>query len=62
MATTFGTLSQTSGPIVLSDIQCVGDERRLLECPNTALDFSGCSHTNDAGVTCLPGNNRVVVL
>ena len=51
----YGISPQGTGPIVLTNILCGGMERRILECPNTALDVGSCSHSSDAGVTCLPG-------
>lgn len=39
------------GPILVSSLECVGNETNLLECafdPDTSL----CSHSQDAGVQC----------
>ena len=48
------TFGPGSGPVVLRYVACRGDEFKLLQCANTALD-SSCSHTADAGVRCAPG-------
>ena len=39
-----------TGPIELDDVECVGDESRLLDCP--ASSCSNCDHTEDASVIC----------
>ena len=41
-------------PIIYSNFQCSGSERRLTDCGKTA-DTASCSHTNDAGVRCING-------
>ncbi len=38
-------------PVVLSGVQCVGDETSLSMCPS-ASTISQCSHTNDVGIRC----------
>ena len=38
-----------SGPILLDNLGCSGDEDTLLDCPRTDHD---CSHFEDAGVIC----------
>ena len=40
------------GQIWLDDIQCVGNETRLIDCPARPLGVHGCSHFQDAGVSC----------
>ena len=43
------------GRIWIDTIQCSGSEKMLTDC---TADFSGvnpCTHTQDAGVRCLPG-------
>ena len=54
----YGSSTQGTGPIILYNMQCTGEERRLLECPGSALDVNSCSHAEDAGVTCLPGEKK----
>ncbi len=42
-----------SGEIYLDDVQCVGTETGLVDCPHTAEH--NCGHSEDAGVRCLEG-------
>lgn len=58
----YGTSAQGTGPIVLSSVECIGEEMRLLECPNTALDTGTCGHHEDSGVTCLPGMSDAICI
>ena len=44
-----------SGRIVLDDVDCDGDESRLLSCYHGRLGQSDCTHSEDVGVKC--GNN-----
>jgi deleted-in-malignant-brain-tumors protein 1 len=48
------SFGSAAGPVLLRYVACRGNEFKLLECGNTALD-SSCSHSADAGVRCLPG-------
>ena len=41
-----------TGPIVLDDVQCSGDEARLLSCPSRPIYIHNCLHSDDAGVSC----------
>ncbi|XP_070175763.1 scavenger receptor cysteine-rich domain-containing protein DMBT1-like [Littorina saxatilis] len=47
------TFNAGSGPIYLTDLQCLGRETDILRCPN-AYPFKqvSCSHRDDAGVAC----------
>lgn len=42
----------TSGPVHLDDVDCQGDEYRLLECPQVPVGGGDCTHVDDAGVRC----------
>ncbi|XP_019850365.1 PREDICTED: uncharacterized protein LOC109581055 isoform X2 [Amphimedon queenslandica] len=42
-----------TGPILLDDVQCSGNECSLLNCSHTAIIY-GCSHSEDVGVSCPP--------
>ena len=42
------------GQIWLDDVQCVGTENRLIDCPARPLGVHSCSHDEDAGVSCPP--------
>ena len=37
---------------LLSDVQCRGNERNLLECANNSLSIHECNNTREAGVNC----------
>ena len=40
------------GPIVLDDLECIGDERTLGECTHRGWGDNNCGHSEDAGVVC----------
>jgi len=42
------------GPIILDDVQCIGNETSLLDCPSRAVGTHNCAHSEDAGVRCNP--------
>ena len=44
------------GPILLDDLQCIGNENSLLSCPNRGVGIHNCTHARDAGVVCAFGN------
>ena len=39
-------------PIWLDDVECVGLEQRLIDCPHNGLENHNCDRFEDAGVTC----------
>ena len=41
-----------SGPVLLSDLGCYGNENDLFFCNNTGWDNNSCSHDNDIFVSC----------
>ena len=41
----------TGRQIWIAALRCVGTETRLIDCPRGSV--SGCSHVQDAGVTCM---------
>ena len=41
-----------NGPILLSHLYCTGSESSLLDCSRDMYGSLGCSHHEDAGVTC----------
>ena len=43
-----------AGQIWLDNVQCVGNETRLIDCPASPLGTHNCVHIEDAGVRCLP--------
>lgn len=41
------------GPIHLDDVECIGSERRLIDCPGNQIGDHNCDHSEDAGVVCI---------
>ena len=52
IARSFAFYGQGTGPIILDDVQCLGTETRLVDCPANALTIHNCVHSEDAGVQC----------
>ena len=40
------------GPIYLSNVHCMGDEDKLVNCASNSVDAHQCDHSLDAGVIC----------
>ena len=51
---TLETVVDGTGQIVLDDLDCTGNESRLIDCPHRGLGRHDCDHTDDAGVRCSP--------
>ena len=45
-----------AGQIWLNNVRCHGNETRLIDCPADSLGRHTCTHQEDAGVMCFPGN------
>ena len=41
-----------SGPILLSELSCIGNESNITECDHQGAGFHNCSHSEDVGVVC----------
>ena len=41
-----------SGPILFSELSCVGNESTITECDHRSTGGHNCSHSQDAGVVC----------
>ena len=41
-----------TGLVLLSNMECSGDERNLTDCPHGGIGNNFCSHQGDAGVAC----------
>ena len=49
----------SSVPVWLSGVGCVGTEKALTDCPNAGWGATSCSHYLDAGATCEPPRNPI---
>ena len=45
-----------AGHIWLDNVQCSGNETRLIDCLADSLGRHTCTHQEDAGVICITGN------
>ena len=45
-----------TGPILLDDVQCVGDEQNLGECVMSNFGEHNCDHKEDVGCKCDPNS------
>ena len=45
---------QSVSPILLTGLACTGNETSLVSCPrsSTTIGYTGCAHSQDAGVSC----------
>lgn len=44
-----------AGQILLDNVNCIGNETRLIDCAANVLGDNNCLHEDDAGVSC-PGH------
>jgi len=44
-----------TGPILLDELHCTGNESSLSQCPHAGINNHDCTHFEDAGVKCLSG-------
>ena len=49
---TFSDFGPGEGLILLSEVECTGDEENLAECPHRGIGNHVCTHGEDAGVVC----------
>ena len=41
-----------AGPIFLNNVGCIGNESKLIDCPNSTFSICSSGHQEDAGVRC----------
>ncbi|XP_046947158.1 neurotrypsin [Lynx rufus] len=51
-----------SGPIMLDEVRCTGNELSIEQCPKSSWGEHNCDHKEDAGVSCTPLTDGVVRL
>jgi len=48
-----------TGQIWLDDVQCTGNEERIINCPSNNIGSHNCAHFEDVGINCLAGMFRL---
>ena len=41
-----------TGPILLDEVDCMGNERNLYQCTHSGIGNHNCHHSEDVGVRC----------
>ena len=60
IARSFAYFGQGTGAIIYDNVQCVGTESRLQDCPSNGAGNHNCAHFEDAGVEC-QGKHQICV-
>ncbi len=50
---------QGTGTILLDNLQCVGTEANLIDCPHNGVGIENCGHSEDAGAVCTGINSSL---
>lgn len=50
-----------SGPVLLDEVQCTGNELSIEQCPKSSWREHNCGHKEDAGVSCTPLTGTPVI-
>lgn len=58
MAVSNGLFGEGSGPIVLDDVHCRGDENSVVDCSYSSVH--NCNHGEDAGAICILPNSKKI--
>uniref|UniRef100_A0A7M4EC06 Serine protease 12 n=1 Tax=Crocodylus porosus TaxID=8502 RepID=A0A7M4EC06_CROPO len=51
-----------SGPVLLDEVRCTGNELSIEQCPKSSWQEHNCGHKEDAGVSCIPLTDGAVRL
>ncbi|XP_022110488.1 neurotrypsin-like [Acanthaster planci] len=51
-----------SGPILLDDVACEGNETSIVNCPHSGIGEHNCKHSEDAGVRCTVNKTQLETL
>lgn len=55
------TFPMGNGPILLTGVECAGNESSLLDCAAAQENSTACNHLEDAGVYCFGEFNNISV-
>ena len=50
---------QGTGPILLDDVDCLGNESSLFSCGHSGFGTHDCSHSKDASVQCEKNGGKI---
>lgn len=50
-----------SGPVLLDEVRCTGNELSIEQCPKSSWREHNCGHKEDAGVSCTPLTGTSVI-